>query len=226
MSNPEKKRARKTRAVAKTLILVLMVGPFLTSAYSGSSCGSWFRRDINVPTIHVDEIHTAAAQVRVLTVPALPAGASGAALPGITILTSSDDLSLGILMHEAVHHIQMKREGRVRYHTMYAADYVRGLYSGCGAWDAYRSVRYEIQAYSMQNRIPQDVREMLRHKEDPREAAVYLAGLYESGTIDKARANAAVRLQAASDAGAAHEYNRFLEAAGRNHETIGTGKPG
>jgi hypothetical protein len=62
-------------------------------------------------------------------------------------LAGGDTTDIAVLMvHELVHVEQLARLGIPRQVVLYAADYVRGRARRLGHWDAYRAVRFEIEA--------------------------------------------------------------------------------
>jgi hypothetical protein len=57
------------------------------------------------------------------------------------------DRSLGMLMvHELMHVEQLARHGVLAHTSRYVADYLRGRLRGLGHWEAYRAVRFEVEA--------------------------------------------------------------------------------
>ncbi len=51
-----------------------------------------------------------------------------------------------LIVHELMHLEQWRRLGALRHMTQYIADYVRGRYRRLGHWEAYRSIRLEVEA--------------------------------------------------------------------------------
>lgn len=98
-----------------------------------------------MPLYQVDHMQAIEMAQRVPTyeVEAIP-GVSGVALVGVTIIEreAGDETHL----HETIHHLQFESEGLFRYSITYAGDFVRGLYHGCGLYESYQAVRYEMQA--------------------------------------------------------------------------------
>lgn len=63
------------------------------------------------------------------------------------ILFRSDKPSENLIRHEMTHVEQYRKEGAVRFLTIYAIDYVFGRLRGLSHKEAYRAVRYEKEAY-------------------------------------------------------------------------------
>ena len=53
-----------------------------------------------------------------------------------------------MLDHEQVHVEQVKRDGLVRFLCVYVGDYVKGRWAGKSHHEAYRAIRYEVEAYA------------------------------------------------------------------------------
>jgi hypothetical protein len=51
-----------------------------------------------------------------------------------------------LMIHELVHVEQLRRLGVLRQVTWYVADYIRGRIRRLGHWEAYRAVRFEVEA--------------------------------------------------------------------------------
>ena len=138
--------------LTRMYLLLFVLGPFMWSGVTGRTCATWSQRDVAALEAPSTDLAVAAASMHHIEVPILPAGWTGFAVPGATLLAS--DGTFDVVIHEAAHQIQMQQDGLVRYTLRYSSDWVRGLYSGCGPFDAYRSVRYEIQARDVQHRVP------------------------------------------------------------------------
>lgn len=127
-------------------IAVLLVGPFVYSSAAGASCQVWSERKVKLLMVDWWDTLSVTASAEILSVWKLPAGRSGVALPGKIGITNT--AGLGTLFHETAHLIQMQEDGTVRFFLEYSSEWVRGLYSGCGPYDAYLAVGYEKQARS------------------------------------------------------------------------------
>lgn len=124
----------------------------------------------------------AVADTAIVDVAAVPAGASAAVLPGVTLL--SDDAGIRAVFHEAAHHVQIEHAGLGRYVASYTADWTRGMYHGCGPYDAYRAVSYEIQARAFAHSYSGRFVQLLGDEVDGREFARALSGLADRGDLD------------------------------------------
>jgi len=57
-------------------------------------------------------------------------------------------LGQSVLKHEAVHTMQMQRDGYVHFYAKYLLEYLRGLVKYKNTYLAYRNVSYEVEAYN------------------------------------------------------------------------------
>jgi hypothetical protein len=51
-----------------------------------------------------------------------------------------------LVVHELMHVEQLHRTGIARHTLRYVGDYLRGRLRGASHWDAYRGVRFEVEA--------------------------------------------------------------------------------
>ncbi|MDJ0954192.1 MAG: hypothetical protein QNJ81_10985 [Acidimicrobiia bacterium] len=51
-----------------------------------------------------------------------------------------------LIVHELMHIEQWRRLGAVRHLVQYVGDYLRGRFRRLGHWEAYRSIRLEVEA--------------------------------------------------------------------------------
>lgn len=71
--------------------------------------------------------------------------------------TASDPKRLGrLLVHELTHIEQYRRLGGFRHVAQYCADYVKGRFRRVGHWEAYRSIRLEIEAREVAALVAED----------------------------------------------------------------------
>jgi len=80
-----------------------------------------------------------------------PPGFGGLALPDRIVLSSRlENLHPAdrehLIWHELIHVEQMRQEGTLKFAVVYATDWVRGRWNGCGSFPAYEAIRYERQA--------------------------------------------------------------------------------
>ena len=145
------------RATVIVFVLSAYVIPDVTATLTGASCASWQRRDVVLDTMVTDSIVDAARDTSEVQVPFLPGGAGGLALPGIVAFDGEPEASLWV--HEMAHQVQMDREGLLRFAATYTYDWFQGRYHGCGPGDAYRTVRYELEAQAAGRHIDDVMRE-------------------------------------------------------------------
>lgn len=143
------------RMMIASYIAAFVVLPFAYSAVAGKSCEEWLYR-VNDP-LDADpaEVLEIAAGISTYEVPYLPAGAGGLVVPGATLVERDGPGS--VVIHEAVHHLQIERDGLARFVLGYGIDWVRGVYHGCGSHDSYRGIGYEIQARRFVRTFPDNV---------------------------------------------------------------------
>ena len=166
--------------LTRMYILLFVLGPFMWSGVAGRTCATWSQRDVAALDAPSTDLAVAAASMRHIEVPILPAGWTGFAVPGASLLAS--DGTADVVIHEAAHQLQMQQDGVVRYALRYGGEWVRGLYSGCGPFDAYRSVSYEIQARDVQNRVPGNAWGLADGTEDD---AVAFAGALDAAGAER-----------------------------------------
>ncbi len=58
-----------------------------------------------------------------------------------------------LVVHELTHIQQYRRLGLLRHLTQYIGDYLRGRFAKQGHWEAYRSVRLEVEAREVARRF-------------------------------------------------------------------------
>ena len=119
------------------------LNPAVWSSLGGKTCHRWEWRSVPLYQVNHMQAIEMAQRVPTYEVEAIP-GVSGVALVGVTIIEreAGDETHL----HETIHHLQFESEGLFRYSITYAGDFVRGLYHGCGLYESYQAVRYEMQA--------------------------------------------------------------------------------
>lgn len=124
--------------------MLFVCGPFLYTTVVGKSCSDWSGRTVDTFTGTDIEILDTAGEVGVIHVPYLPGGVEGMAVAGRTYTLKDADAN--VILHEAVHHLQVEKDGVFKYSLRYGLDWAGGMYHGCGPYDSYRAVSYEIQA--------------------------------------------------------------------------------
>lgn len=91
-------------------------------------------------------------RARIVPVRWLPPGASAMTF-GSWILIRAEHLDdTDLVAHELVHVRQWREHGPLPFMARYVADYLRGRARGLGHWDAYRRVRFEIEARQIAGR--------------------------------------------------------------------------
>lgn len=141
------------RGVAVYMVLAV-IAPFGWSTITGASCGEWSRRPIDRMEFEVEDLVIEAAERATLQVPMLPAGSKGFALVGVgvTLVTAEGVEDGRLLSHEAIHHMQVERDGLAKYSVKYVVEWFQGRWHGCGPYDAYEAISYETQARWASNR--------------------------------------------------------------------------
>jgi hypothetical protein len=174
--------ARAAKAVVVVYLAAFVVGPFAYVSVTGASCSDWATRPVDRLEASWEEALTAVADTRIVDVSGLPAGASAAVLPGVTLVSA--DAGVRTVFHEAAHHVQIDQAGIGRYLVRYSSDWARGMYHGCGPYDAYRGVGYEIQARAFAHSYAGRFVQLLGDDLDGRSFARALADLERAGLLD------------------------------------------
>lgn len=76
----------------------------------------------------------------------LPRGTDAMTLPWVILIRAEHLGSATLLLHETVHVRQWRRYGTVGFLRRYLADYLRGRMNGLGHHQAYRDIRFEVDA--------------------------------------------------------------------------------
>lgn len=142
-----RRQAPIRRAVAMLAMLIIAsatVIPDLHASHTRASCHAWAYRAVDLRPITFEQIARSADTQLTITVPDMPLWTGGAALPGVTLI--ADDAGPTIWIHEQVHQIQMQQDGHIAFLAHYIADWYRGRFAGCGAFDAYLAISYEREA--------------------------------------------------------------------------------
>jgi hypothetical protein len=138
---------------------VSAVGVTLLVPEDAERCLAWRERPIEETRMTLSALRTLRAGTPVHEAPGflsaglfLPPGFGGVALPDRIIVSSRlraerrlSDREY-IVWHEIVHVEQMHQEGVPRFAFVYAADWIRGRWSGCGSFSSYEAIRYEREA--------------------------------------------------------------------------------
>lgn len=134
------------------------VGVTLLVPEDAERCRAWRERPIEETRMTPGTLRTLRNETPVHEAPGLlsaglfPPGFGGFALPDRIILSSrlGDELRHTdrehLIWHEMVHIEQMRQEGAPRFAFVYATDWLRGRWSGCGSFAAYEAIRYEREA--------------------------------------------------------------------------------
>lgn len=140
---------------AAAYMVLAVIAPFGWSSITGASCREWSSRDIDRMQFESEDLIIEAAERTTVRVPFLPAGSKGFALVGIGVtLATSEGIEDGrLLSHETVHHMQVKRDGLLKYGGTYIIEWFQGRWNGCGPYDAYEAISYETQARWASNRV-------------------------------------------------------------------------
>lgn len=146
-----KKRFRRylTRGVVVFLLATYVI-PDIIPAVTGDRCTPWLYRDVDDLYLTANQLTHIGEQTVTQSVPLLPGGFAGLALPGFVALT--DEAGESTVYHEMVHQYQLEDEGFVGYMSRYMWDWYQGRYQGCSVTDAYKGIRYEVQARSTASR--------------------------------------------------------------------------
>ena len=169
------------RMLGVSYLVLFVIGPFVYASVMGASCQEWSSRGVETFQVPQASILEMAGATNTFEVPVLPGGYEGMAVGGSTLTKTGADAD--IILHEAVHHLQMKQEGRVMYSIKYASEWVRGMYHGCGPHDAYRYISYEVQARRAVLLMPQEVIQAAEAAEDAGDFATELAQLDNNGEL-------------------------------------------
>jgi hypothetical protein len=169
------------KVVGLFYVVVLVVVPFVFAGMTGRSCNDWERREVPSFKANLTEIAREAVNTRTIEVPILPSGWDGMAVAGTTFVLAGGDST--VVLHEAVHHMQIEREGLVKYALKYAYQWTAGVYNGCGYYDAYRSVEYEVQARRSVAILPYPVLNALEETENIEEFTDKLRVLEARGEL-------------------------------------------
>lgn len=143
---------------------LLFGGQIMVRATLDVSCEGWRSRPIDELEVSVDELLETVSTTPTYTVP-VPGRWTGMSLPGATL--HQDNSSGLVLVHEAAHQVQMRRDGLVAYSWRYAHEWLSGVYAGCSFYSSYRSVSYEYQARASVDTLPRAVRALVHEVDDP-----------------------------------------------------------
>lgn len=182
-TNTRKRWRRTTRRLAAFLILVALTVTGTTLLLPGDSerCLVWQERPLANTHMTPAMLRAVRAGTPIHEAPGLlsaglfPPGFGGLALPDRIVLSSrlGDEIHHAdrehLIWHEIVHVEQMRQEGVARFALVYTTDWIRGRWSGCGAFSSYEAIRYEREAdlYA----VAMDVAEWARTTNHPRRTA-------------------------------------------------------
>ena len=148
---PPKKRFRRYLIrVVMVFLLVTYVIPDIIPVVTGDRCVPWLYRDVDDLYLTANQLTHIGENTVTQSVPHLPGGFAGLALPGLVALT--DEAGESTVYHEMVHQYQLEDEGFAGYMSRYMWDWYKGRYQGCSVTDAYKGIRYEVQARSTTSR--------------------------------------------------------------------------
>jgi hypothetical protein len=150
-------RTRTGRILAWTGAGVLLSGGLLLALpVDETRCDSWRKRPVDYTDLTVFELTALRDATPVHQPPApisavvFPGTMAGIALPGRVVLASKTTHRTeerdALLLHELVHVEQMKRHGIPRFAANYSRDWLSGRLRGCGTFQSYQLIRYELEA--------------------------------------------------------------------------------
>ena len=125
-------------------LLVTYVIPDIIPVVTGDRCAAWLYRDVDELYLTAEQLTHIGSNTATQSVPHLPGGFAGLALPGFVALT--DEAGQSTVYHEMVHQYQLEDQGLPGYMSRYMWDWYAGRYQGCSVTDAYKGIRYEVQA--------------------------------------------------------------------------------
>lgn len=147
---PNKRVRHYLIRVVVVFLLVTYVIPDIIPAVTGDRCSAWLYRDVDDLYLTANQLTHIGDNTVTRSVPQLPGGFAGLALPGFVALT--DKAGESTVYHEMVHQYQLEDEGFAGYMSRYMLDWYKGRYQGCSVTDAYKGIRYEVQARSTASR--------------------------------------------------------------------------
>jgi hypothetical protein len=163
---PEEPRDRPQRLRVARISLVLFVVVFwlvpdVVVVLSRAECARWESRSRERERVSLTEIAEIAAGVETLQLE-LPGALRGLALPGAVVFTAEPAPHLWV--HEMAHQVQMRRDGVGAFSTRYVADWYLGRLNGCGFFDAYRAIGYELDAEASARQVGASLRSVWREQ--------------------------------------------------------------
>ncbi len=172
---PKKLRVRRAvRVVSVVFVVVFWMVPDVVVVLSRAECAQWETRPRERERVSLSEIAEVATEVETVQLE-LPGALRGLALPGAVVFSAEPAPYLWV--HEMAHQVQMRRDGVVSFSLRYVADWYRGRLNGCGFFDAYHAIGYELDADATARQVGASLRSVWR--EGSREA--FVEALSEDG---------------------------------------------
>lgn len=144
--------------------ILITGGPVLVRAAEGSNCETWRAREVEPLSVSTETLIDTVVETPTYDLP-VPGRWTGMSLPGATLHQGGS--SGLVLVHEAAHQVQMKRDGLVQYSWRYAHEWLSGVFAGCSFYASYRAVSYEQQARRSVDDLPGAVRALMHEVGGP-----------------------------------------------------------
>lgn len=143
-------------------VLVFWVIPDAVVVVSQAECASWENRFEKLDRVSLREIGEVAAGVETVELGFVPGSLRGLALPGAVVFTAEPLPYLWV--HEMAHQVQMRRDGVVGFAVRYATDWYRGRLHGCGFFDSYEAISYELEAEETARQLSRRLKSVWREQ--------------------------------------------------------------
>lgn len=150
------------RIVVVVLVAVFWVVPDAVTLLTQAECGRWEDRERADERVRLAEIAGVAGDVGTVQLGFLPGELRGLALPGTVVFTGEPAPHLWV--HEMAHQVQMRRDGVAVFSIRYVADWYRGRLHGCGFYDAYKAIGYELDAEAAARRLDAELKMVWRRQ--------------------------------------------------------------
>ena len=144
-------------AVATGAVALLLSGVLLLPS-DDARCLPWKERPLSYTDATPAHLRALRSQTPVHEAPGLvsmglfPGNFGGIALPDRVVISTrlGNDMTHAVkehlIWHEIIHVEQMRQDGLGTFLLLYAGDWVRGRWHGCGPFAAYEAIRYEREA--------------------------------------------------------------------------------
>ena len=87
--------------------------------------------------------------------------------PFVLFVDKKENVTADLLVHEAIHVRQVRREGILKFYLKYYLDWFKLLRSGLSREDAYWKIPYEVEAYELETKTKLTLDEVLEFGQDP-----------------------------------------------------------